>query len=145
MRIRESLVPISYYVKIQTMEITLNLPENIYQHVSTVAKKSQRKVVDLIVDVVEKGCSSDQSERVLADYSDDEVLALASLEIPEKQSSRQSELLFKNQAGTLTAEERRELDFFQQIYGVALARKTGGIFEAVERGLINNPTDLSDE
>ena len=65
--------------------------------------------------------------------------------MPEKQSERHSELLYKNQAGTLSTEEKRELDFFQQIYGVALSRKTDGIFEAIERDLIKSPTDLKDE
>ncbi|MDQ3064120.1 MAG: hypothetical protein M3R14_14855 [Acidobacteriota bacterium] len=105
------------------MEITLNLPENIYKNVSTVAKKSKRKVVDLIVDVVEEKYSSQLSDRLLANRSDAEVLALANLQIPEKQSHRHSELLYKNQAGTLTPEEKKELDFFQQIYGVALSQK----------------------
>lgn len=73
------------------------------------------------------------------------VLALANLQMPKKQSEGHSELLYKNQAGTLTAEEKRELDFFQQIYGVALARKTDGICEAIERKLIKNPDDLKNE
>ncbi len=127
------------------MEITLNLPENIYQNVSTVAKKSKREVVDLIVDVVEEKYSSQNFESSLKDFPDEEILALANLQMPKKQSERHSELLYKNQAGTLTAEEKRELDFFQQIYGLALARKTDGVFEAVERGLINSPNDLNNE
>lgn len=121
------------------MEITLNLPENIYQNVSSVAKKSKREVVDLIVDVVEERYSQQLPETSLAELSDDEVLALANLQMPEKQSERHSELLYKNQAGTLTPEEKQELDFFQQVYGVTLSRKTDGIYEAVERGLITNP------
>lgn len=127
------------------MEITLNLPENVYRNVSTVAKKSKREVADLIVDVVEEKYSSQTPERTLAEYSDEEVLALANLQMPEKQSAQHSELLYKNQAGTLTPEEKRELDFFQQIYGVALAQKTNAIFEAVERKLIESPADLTDE
>ena len=95
------------------MEITLNLPEKIYRNVSTVAKKSKRKVVDLIVDVVEEKYASNAPEANLcADYSDEEVLALANLQMPEKQSERHSELLYKNQAGTLSAEEKQRTRFF---------------------------------
>ena len=125
------------------MEITLELPEKIYQDVSSIAKKSKRKVVDLIVDVVEEKYSSDVSERPLKDLSNSEVLALANLQMPEKQSERHSELLYKNQAGTITNEENLELDFFQQVYGVALARKTDGIFEAIQRNLIKNLSELN--
>ncbi len=127
------------------MEITLNLPENLYKNVSTVAKKSKREVVDLIVDVVEEKYSSQLSERLLENRSDAEVLALPNLQIPEKQSNRHSELLYKNQAGTLTPQEKQELDFFQQIYGVALSQKTDGVVEAVRRKLIKNPADLKNE
>lgn len=127
------------------MEVTLNLPEKIYQDISTVAKKSKRKVIDLIVDVVEEKYSSKKIDRPLAHLSDDEVLALANLQMPEKQSKRHSELLYKNQAGTLTSADKRELDFFQQVYGVTLSRKTDGIYEAIQRNLIKSPADLANE
>lgn len=127
------------------MEITVNLPESVYRNVSNLAKKSNRKVVDLIVETVEEKYSSEMPERPLADASDEEVLSLAKLEMPKEQSDRHSELLFKNQAGTLSLEEKQELDFFQQIYGVALARKTEGIYEAVRRNLIKTPADLKNE
>jgi len=104
------------------MEITLNLPENIYKNVSTVAKKSKRKVVDLIVDVVEEKYSSQLSDQLLANRSDAEILALATLQIPEKQSHRHSELLYKNQAGTLTPEEKKSLISFNK-FTVLLSRK----------------------
>lgn len=127
------------------MEITLNLPEKIYQNVSTVAKKSKRKMVDLIVDVVEEKYSPKPSDRPLANLSDEEVLALANLQMPKRQSNRHSELLYKNQAGTLTPQEKKELDFFQQVYAVALSQKADGIDEAVHRNLIKSPADLENE
>lgn len=127
------------------MEVTVNLPENVYRNVSNLAKKSNRKVVDLIVDVVEEKYSSETPVRPLADASDEEVLSLAKLEMPKEQSERHSELLYKNQAGTLSTEEKLELDFFQQIYGVALARKAEGIYEAIRRNLIKTPADLKNE
>ena len=135
----------STYAKIQIMEITLNLPENIYQSVSTVAKRSKRKVIDLIVDVVQEKYSNQLLARPLANLSDEEVLALANLQMPNKQSKRHSELLYKNQAGTLKPEEKQELEFFQQVYGVTLSRKTDGIYEAIQRNLIKTPEDLANE
>ena len=130
--------------KIKAMEVTLSLPEKVYQDVSTAAEKSKRKVVDLIIDVVEEKYSSKQIDRPLADYSDEEVLALANLQMPKKQSERHSLLLYKNQAGTLEPEESKELDFFQQVYGAALLRKADGIYEAIQRNLIKSPADLND-
>ena len=127
------------------MEITLNLPEKVYQNVSSAAKKSKRKLADLIVADIQEKYSAQTSERVLANFSDEEVLALANLQMPKKQSERHSALLYKNQAGTLDPAEKQELDFFQQVYGVALSRKTDGMFEAIRRDLIKSPADLSDE
>ncbi len=125
------------------MEITLNLPEKTYQDIAMVAKKSKRKVIELIVDVVEEKYSKQSLERPLANLSNEEVLALANLQMPEKQSKRHSELLYKNQAGTIKPQEKQELEFFQQVYGVTLARKTDGIYEAVQRNLINSPEILN--
>ena len=65
--------------------------------------------------------------------------------MPKKQSQRHSELLYKNQAGILKPEEKQELEFFQQVYGVTLSRKTDGIYEAVQRNLIKSPADLNNE
>ncbi|MGI8468332.1 MAG: hypothetical protein ACR2N3_07755 [Pyrinomonadaceae bacterium] len=127
------------------MEVTLSLPEKVYRDISTVAEKSRRKVADLIVDAAQEKYSAQSSGRPLANYSDEEILALANLQIPKKQSDRHSRLLYKNQAGTLKPEEKKELDFFQQIYGVALSQKADGIYEAVRRNLIKSPTDLNDE
>ena len=125
------------------MQVTLNLPEKIYQNVSSAAKKSKRKLVGLIVADIREKYSVQTSERPLANLSDEEVLALANLQMPKKQSERHSALLYKNQAGTLKSEEKRELDFFQQVYGVALSRKTEGIYEAIQRNLIKSPADLA--
>ncbi|MCD9185142.1 MAG: hypothetical protein LUM44_01815 [Pyrinomonadaceae bacterium] len=127
------------------MEVTLSLPDKIYRDISTAAKKSKRKIADLIVDVVEEKYSNQSFENSLANLSDEEVLALAKLQMPKKQSERHSKLLYKNQAGTITTEEKQELVFFQQVYGAALARKTDGILEAIQRNLIKNPDDLADE
>lgn len=123
----------------------MNLPEKIYHDISNAAKKSKRRIADLIVDVVEEKYSNQASERFSANLSDEEVLALANLRMPEKQSERHSELLYKNQAGTISKEEKQELDFFQQVYGTALARKTEGIYEAVKRNLMKSPADLANE
>lgn len=99
-------------------------------------------MVDLIVDVVQEKYSAG---RPLSGYSDEEVLALANLQMPKNQSARHSQLLYKNQAGTLKPAERKELDFFQQVYGAALLRKAEGVYEAVQRKLIQSPADLKNE
>lgn len=123
------------------MEITLNLPKKVYLDLSKFAEKSQR-TLDEVVSERLQASSRNKSENPLAPDSDEEVLEAAKLWIPENQSARHSRLLSKNQAGTLTDAEKKELDFFQQIYRIALLRKAQGINEAMRRGLIKSVNDL---
>ncbi len=89
------------------MEVTLNLPKKIYLDLSESAKKSKRTFDDVVSERLRN-----KSENPLAANLDEEVLEAAKLWIPENQSARHSRLLYKNQAGTLTASEKKELDFF---------------------------------
>lgn len=119
------------------MEVTLNLPKNIYLDLSKSAQKSKRTFDEVISERLKN-----TPENPLAASSDEEVLEAAKLWIPENQAARHSELLYKNQAATLTAAEKQESDFFQQVYRIALLRKAQGINEAMRRGLIKSVDEL---
>lgn len=119
------------------MEVTLNLPKNIYLDLSKSAEKSKRSFDEVVSERLQN-----KPENPLSASSDEEVLEAAKLWMPEKQSARHSELLYKNQAETLTAAEKKELDFFQQIYRIALLRKAQGVNEALRRGLIKSVDEL---
>ena len=119
------------------MEVTLNLPKNIYLDLSKSAQQSKRTFDEVVSERLQK-----KPENPLTASSDEEVLEAAKLWIPEKQSERHSRLLYKNQAGTLTASEKKEMDFFQQVYRIALLRKAQGINEALQRGLIKSVDEL---
>ncbi|MCY7374800.1 MAG: hypothetical protein LH472_02360 [Pyrinomonadaceae bacterium] len=123
------------------MEVTLNLPKKIYLDLSKSAQQSKR-TFDEVVSERLQNFPQNKSENPLAPNSDEEVLEAAKLWIPENQSARHSRLLDKNQAGTLADAERKELDFFQQVYRIALLRKAQGINEALRRGLIKSVDDL---
>lgn len=119
------------------MEITLNLPKKIYLDVSKAAEKSKRSFDEEVSERLKN-----RNENLLATDSDEAVLEAAKLWMPENQSERHSRLLYKNQAGTLTVSDKKELDFFQQIYEIALLRKAQGINEALRRGLIKSVDEL---
>lgn len=119
------------------MEITLNLPKKVYLDLSQSARKSKRTFDEEVSERLQN-----KRENPLTASSDEEVLEAAKLWIPENQSERHSRLLYKNQAGTLTVSEKKELDFFQQIYRIALLQKAQGINEALRRGLINSVDEL---
>lgn len=126
------------------MEISVKLPESLYQGVSNLAKTKKKSVGEIIKSAVKKAVAEDGEalERPLADCSDAEVLAVANMKMPKEQSDRYSELLYKNQADTLTTLERNELESMLLIYQLGNLRKSQGIAEAVMRGLVKTPEDL---
>ena len=123
------------------MEVTLNLPDKVFLDVSRFAKKTRRSFDEIVSERLET-FSNNEPENPLEKSSDAEIMEAAKLWIPENQSDRHSKLLYKNQAGTLTDAEKKELDFFQQVYRIALLRKAQGITEALRRGLIKSVDEL---
>jgi hypothetical protein len=126
------------------MEVTLNLPENVYRNFSKLAEKEHRRVEDLITDKLQDDFSADETdyEETVANWSDEAVLALAKLKLPKEQAERMSELSDKVQRETISKAEEIELEIYLEIYNNANLRKAHGIAEAVKRGLISSPEDL---
>ncbi len=56
--------------------------------------------------------------------------------------ARMSELLEKQSEEMITPLEKNELDALLRVYQVGNLRKSQGIYEAVQRGLIKTPDDL---
>lgn len=126
------------------MEISVKLPNNLYQGVSHLARTKKKSVAEIIKNAVRKAVAEEAEtlERPLAGCSDAEVLAVANMKMSKEQADRQSELLYKNQADTLTPLERNELESMLLVYQHGNLRKSQGIAEAVLRGLIKTPDDL---
>lgn len=59
------------------------------------------------------------------------------------ENKRLSELLDKQREETITPLERNELEALLRVYQVGNLHKAQGIAEAVERGLLKAPADLS--
>ncbi|MGI8542242.1 MAG: hypothetical protein ACR2MD_02040, partial [Aridibacter sp.] len=78
----------------------------------------------------------------LAECSDEEVLALANMKMSEAENKRLSELSDKQREETISPLERNEFDALFRVYQVGNLRKSQGIYEAVQRGLIKTPDDL---
>jgi hypothetical protein len=67
--------------------------------------------------------------------SDAEVLACADLQLPAAQDQRLSELLNRQQEGSLPEPDQAELDALMQLHYQGQLRKAQGLAEAVRRGL----------
>ncbi len=133
-----------FYDKIFTMEVTLNLPENIYRNFTELAEKKHRRVEEVIADKLLDDFSSEtvDFEETVGGWADDDVLALANLKLPKEQANRMSELSDLEQRGAISPVEKSELEMYLEIYNNANLRKAYGIAEAVKRGLLDSPADL---
>ncbi len=126
------------------MEVTLNLPENVYRNFSKLAEKKHRRVEEIITDKLQDDFSAENVdfEETVAGWSDEDVLALANLKLPVEQANRMSELSDIQQRGLMNNVEKSELEMYLEIYNNANLRKAHGIAEAVKRSLISSPDDL---
>jgi uncharacterized protein YlxW (UPF0749 family) len=126
------------------MEITLNLPENVYRNFSKLAEKKHRRVEEVIADKLQDDFSAEtvDFEESVAAWADEDVLALAKLKLPKEQANRMSELSDLEQRGLINAVEKSEMEMYLEIYNNANLRKAYGIAEAVKRGLVATLDDL---
>lgn len=126
------------------MEVTLNLPENIYRNYTELAEKKHRRVEDIIADKLQNDFSAETVDfgESVAGWADEDVLALAHLKLPKEQANRMSELSDLEQRGLINAVEKSEMEMYLEIYNNANLRKAFGIAEAFKRGLIASLDDL---
>jgi hypothetical protein len=122
-----------------TVQITLTLPAEVLERAELLARKAGRPVGDLLAETIElslRPLGSVNGEQVLpADWTDAEVVAAADAELPAQQDQRLSDMLYRQQAGTLTDAERPELTSLMHVYQERLLRKALALHEAVRRGL----------
>ena len=97
--------------------ITLNLPDDVYRRAESLAQLMRRDLAEVLVEAISLSLSplspaaGDDSgeDSSVSTLSDLEVLALTELQMEPDQERRLSELLDRQQAGTLTEAERPEL------------------------------------
>ncbi len=125
------------------MEISVKLPDSLYQNVSHLAQTKKKSVAEIIKNAVKKAViedSTDFEERAeiirqsIKFCSDKEVLELANLRMPDDE--RLSYLFEKNRESVLTKKEHAELTKAVELSRINDLRKAFGIVEAKKRGLI---------
>ena len=127
------------------MQTTVNLSENAYQYISGIAQMTERTIDEVIEETLENRFESEIEtlKKSVMLSSDQEVLKLANLQMPEKQSSRISRLLAKNAERNLNKTEKAELNDLMQVNRLNDLRKAIGIVEALKRGLIKSVDELA--
>ena len=126
-----------------TTQVTVTLPDEVYRSALRLAQLTQREVGDILTDTLALSLPALPPDADVAApigaLDDAEVLALTSLELPPAQDRQLSALLERQQAGSLTAEERSQLAILMQAYQEGLLRKAQALQEAVRRGLREPP------
>jgi hypothetical protein len=123
-----------------TNQITLTLPDEVYQKAEHFARLANRDLASVLVDTIQFSIPPISLEAAtiepISTLSDQQVLELTELQMKPEEDSRLSELLDRQQADILTESEHRELQALMQIYQEGLLRKATALSEAVKRGLI---------
>ena len=115
------------------MEISVKLPNNLYNDVSHLAQTKKKSVGEIIKKAVKKAVAEDASdfeeqakiiEQSIKFCSDKEILELANLQIPEDE--RLSYLFEKNRESVLTKKEHTKLTKAVEISRISDLRKAFG-------------------
>lgn len=125
------------------MEISVKLPDSLYQNVSALAQAKKKSVAEIIKNAARKAVIEDSTdfeeqakiiEQSIEFCSNKEVLELANLQMPEDE--RLDYLFEKNRESVLTKKEHAELTKAVELSRINDLRKAFGIIEAKKRGLI---------
>lgn len=121
-------------------QITITLPDDLYQHAERFAHLANRDIASILVETLQQTIPPISKTALtlppISQLSNDAVLALTQLELDPEDDSRLSTLLNKQQEGILTEDEQPDLQNLMQLYQEGLLRKATALKEAVSRGLI---------
>ncbi len=134
-------------MEVQTQEIHIALPVGLYQRVKSAASNSQWKIEKIICEALNAylpplpeedesmhvKIEAEESLEELVDATDGQLQALSESTMPEAQQQHLSQLLHRNQAGTILAEERQQLDELLVAYQQGTLMKAKAIYTLTKR------------
>ena len=118
-------------------QFTVNIADDVARQAHRLAALEGRAVEDYMAGIVELEIAADSHDEatLLASFSDDDVLALADLRMPEQDDHRLHELLDLNSEGQLSSAQEIELAELMRQYDEGMLKKAMGWAEAVRRKL----------
>jgi hypothetical protein len=111
--------------------ITLELPEETVRSARAVADRTHRRLEDVLTEWIDRAAA----ELPIEALSDEQVLALADMQMDAAQTEELTELLSLNREGSITITQHRRLDELMQVYRRRWVRKAQALKVAVECGL----------
>ena len=119
--------------------VTLNLPDETYQRASEYAAYAHRDLSEIVATALASTLPPSeaiQQLQTISKSSDQEVIALTELRLKRETDHRLSELLDRQQEGSITDEDRLELASLMKTYEMGILRQSQALAEAVNRGLL---------
>ena len=117
-----------------TAQITLNLPDEVYHQAELLAQQRHRTVSEILVETLVNFLLP--TAKPVSALSDSEVITQTQLRLQPLQEQRLSELLDRQQSGTIASVELDELQALIHIYETRLLRQAQALNEAVRRSLL---------
>jgi len=112
-------------------KVTVELPEELVRQVRTAASRTHRSFDEVLAEWIRRA----GGEPVLEWLSDEELLAVCDDQPEASAEDALSDLLERNQEGSLGVDERLRLDEMMRTYRAGLVRKAQALKVAVNRGL----------
>jgi hypothetical protein len=120
-------------------QVTLTLPDELYEHAERWATLIQRDLSETLTDaltiVLTPLYATPKPGKPVSSLSNQEVLALANGQMEAGQGQRLTTLLEKQREDMLLESERPELLVLMQVYEQFWLRQSEALAEAVRRGL----------
>jgi hypothetical protein len=121
-------------------QILITLPDEVYQRAQQVAQRTNQDIAIMLADTIQRAIPTTKIDyfgtEPISTLSDLRVLALTELQMDPTQDQKLSELLDRQQAGTLIEGQLIELKHLMEIYQKGLIRKASALSEAVQRGIM---------
>jgi hypothetical protein len=111
--------------------VTLRIPDRLARDARAIATSTHRQMEDVLLEWMDRASANPPIESL----SDDQVLALCQLQMNPVQQNELSELLARNQTGSLNTGDQARLDELLKEYRRGMVRKAQALKVAVERGL----------
>ena len=122
-----------------TRQVTLELPDALYEQARSWAALSQQELTGALTDALALAFMPlpEQSidQPTVDGLNDADLLALSTVQMEQSQGERLDDLLRQQSAGTLTRDGQRTLNVLMQTYHQLWLRQSAALAEAVRRGL----------
>jgi hypothetical protein len=123
-----------------TRQVTLELPDELYEQAQSWAALSQQELPGALTDVLSLALTPLPTlyppQTAVSGMDDAELLALSNVQMESEQGRQLDELLSQQSSGTITREGQRTLIALMQIYHQFWLRQSFALAEAVRRGLL---------